>query len=100
MGRMPKPVFIGHRPSVEAFIPYPDAGADTIILEPAEVEVLRLVDLEGLSQEEAGVKMGISRGTVWRILNDARRKVVRAITEGRRIRILSSAQNGDEEVQR
>jgi len=97
---MPIPVFIGHRPTVEAFIPYPDAGADTIILEPAELETLRLVDLEGLSQEEAGVEMGISRGTVWRILNDARRKVVRAITEGRRIQILSSAQNGDEEVQR
>ncbi|MBA7608465.1 hypothetical protein ES703_15642 [subsurface metagenome] len=44
--------------------------------------------------------MGISRGTVWRILNDARRKVVRAITEGRRIKILSNAQNGDKEVQK
>jgi len=95
---MPTPVFIGHRPTVEAFIPYPDTGADTIILEPADIEVLRLVDLEGLSQEEAGVEMGISRGTVWRILNDARKKVVRAITEGRRIKILSSAQNGEKEV--
>lgn len=95
---MPIPVFIGYRPTVEAFIPYPDSGGDTIILEPADVEVLRLVDLEDLSQEEAGVEMGISRGTVWRILNDARKKVVRAITEGRRIKILSSAQNGEKEV--
>ena len=91
---MPTPVFIGHRPTVEAFIPYPDAGADTIILEPAEVEVLRLVDLEGLSQEEAGVEMGISRGTVWRILHNARIKVVHALIEGRRIQILSRVQNG------
>ena len=97
---MPTPVFIGHQPTVEAFIPYPDAGAGTIILEPAELETLRLVDLEGLSQEEAGVKLGISRGTVWRILNDARRKVVKALIEGRRIQILSRAQNGDEELQR
>jgi len=91
---MPMPVFIGHQPTVETFTPYPDAGGDTIILEPADVEVLRLVDLEGLSQEEAGVKMGISRGTVWRILHDARRKVIHALIEGRQIQILSRAQNG------
>ncbi len=97
---MPTPVFNGHRPTVEAFIPYPDAGADTIILEPAEVEVLRLVDLEGLTLEEAGVKMGVSRGTIWRLLQEARRKVVHALIEGRRIQIPSRVQNGDEEVQR
>ena len=95
---MPTPVFIGHRPPVEAFIPYPDSESDTIILEPADVEVLRLVDLEGLSQEDAGLKMGISRGTIWRILHDARRKVAHALTEGRRIQILSRVQNGDKET--
>ena len=95
---MPTPVFIGHRPPVEAFIPYPDSGSDTIILEPADIEVLRLVDLEGLSQEEAGVEMGISRGTVWRILHDARRKVARDLIEGRRMQILSRVQNGDKET--
>ncbi len=95
---MPTPVFIGHRPPVEAFIPYPDSESDTIILEPAELETLRLVDLEGLSQEEAGVKMGVSRGTVWRLLQEARRKVVHALIEGRRLKILSSAQNGEKEV--
>ena len=97
---MPIPVFIGHRPPVETFIPHPDAGAGTIILEPADVEVLRLVDLEDLSQEEAGVEMGVSRGTVWRILHDARRKVAHALTEGRRIQIIFRAQNGDKEVKR
>lgn len=95
-GRIPTPVFIGHRPTVEAFIPYPDAGRDMIILEPADVEVLRLVDLESLSQEEAGVKMGVSRGTIWRLLQEARRKVTQALTEGRRIQILSRAQEEDE----
>jgi len=93
---MPIPVFIGYRPTVEAFIPYPDSGGDTIILEPAELETLRLVDLEGLSQEEAGVKMGVSRGTIWRLLQEARRKVTQALTEGRRIQISSRAQEEDE----
>ncbi|NIV45194.1 DUF134 domain-containing protein [Candidatus Bathyarchaeota archaeon] len=53
----------------------------------AELEVLRLVDLEGLSQEEAGKKMGVSRGTVWRLAQSARKKTAQALTEGRPILI-------------
>jgi hypothetical protein len=45
--------------------------------------VLRLVDLEELSQEEAGQKLGVSRGTVWRLVQSARRKIAQALTEGR-----------------
>jgi predicted DNA-binding protein (UPF0251 family) len=44
-----------------------------------------LVDLEGLSQEEAGERMGVSRGTVWRLLQAARKKTAQALSEGRRI---------------
>ena len=47
-----------------------------------ELEVLRLCDLEGLMQEEAGEKMGVSRGTVQRLLASARRKTVKALVEG------------------
>jgi uncharacterized protein len=47
-----------------------------------EVEALRLCDVEGLSQEEAGEKMGVSRGTIQRIVKDARQKLVRALTDG------------------
>ena len=57
------------------------------MIEPAELEVLRLVDLEGLSQEEAGSRMGISRDTVWQLLQEARSKSAQALTEGRRIHI-------------
>lgn len=57
--------------------------ASSIAIEPAEVEALRLADLEGLSQEQAGTKMGVSRGTIWRLLQSARRKVAQALTEGR-----------------
>jgi len=45
--------------------------------------------VEGLSQEEAGERMGVSRGTVWRLLQEARRKTAQALTEGRRIQISS-----------
>jgi len=85
-GRPPKPVRIGVIPPVGGFYPInPRVQRDPIYLELAEFEVLRLVDQEGLSQEEAGERMGISRGTVWRLLQSARKKVATALAEGRPI---------------
>jgi len=81
-GRFPKPVIIPNPSKVEKLIPEPRTTASSIPIEPAEVEALRLVDLEGLSQEQAGIKMGVSRGTIWRLLQSARRKVAQALTEG------------------
>jgi uncharacterized protein len=52
-----------------------------------ELEALRLCDLEGRTQEEAGRSMGISRGTVQRIVSGARRKVAQALVEGAAILI-------------
>jgi predicted DNA-binding protein (UPF0251 family) len=46
-----------------------------------ELETMKLCDMEGLSQEEAGKRMGISRGTVQRILSSARKKAARALAE-------------------
>ena len=86
-GRIPSPVFIGHDPKARIFKPHPDSESEPVILEPDELEVLRLVDLEDLSQEEAGEKMGISRGTIWRLLKSARHKTTLALTDGRTIRI-------------
>jgi predicted DNA-binding protein (UPF0251 family) len=81
-GRYPKPVTIPTPSKVEKFIPEPKITASSITIEPAEIEALRLVDLEGLSQEQAGREMGVSRGTVWRLLQSARRKVAQALSEG------------------
>ena len=47
-----------------------------------ELEALRLCDFEGLFQEQAGEKMGISRGTIQRILTSARRKTAEALSTG------------------
>ena len=47
-----------------------------------ELEALRLCDLEGMDQAAAGERMGISRGTVQRLLKSGRAVVVRALTEG------------------
>ena len=82
-GRFPKPVTIPNPARVQKFIPQPTKANDSIKIEPAELEAMRLVDLEGLSQEQAGTKMGVSRGTIWRFVKNARRKVAQALTEGR-----------------
>jgi predicted DNA-binding protein (UPF0251 family) len=72
---------------VGEFIPVPSSGAAPIELNSAELEALRLVDLQDASQEEAGRRMGVSRGTVWRLLHSARRKVAQALTEARPLTI-------------
>lgn len=48
-----------------------------------ELEALRLCDLEGLEQEEASRCMGISRGTLQRILYSARKKTAEALCRGK-----------------
>ena len=53
-----------------------------IHLREDELEVLRLCDLQGLFQEQAGERMGVSRGTVQRLLATAHKKVAQALTEG------------------
>lgn len=87
-GRFPKPINIEKVPTVDKFTPTPQGNPEPIYIEPAELEALRLVDLEGLSQEEAGERMGVSRGTVWRLIQSARKKTSQALTEGRPIRIV------------
>jgi len=87
---MPTPVFIDHQLTAESFEAQPSSEKSPVVLEHAELEALRLVDLEGLSQEEAGVRMGVSRGTIWRLLQEARRKTARALVEGRSLRISTS----------
>jgi len=52
---------------------------EIIRLAQDELEALHLCDGEGMTQEEAGVCMGVSRGTVQRLLAAARRKVAQAI---------------------
>ena len=60
-------------------IPLDQIGKISLYLD--ELEVLKLCDRDGLTQEEAGRKMGISRGTVQRILASARNKVATALSE-------------------
>jgi predicted DNA-binding protein (UPF0251 family) len=89
-GRYPKPVILAAIPPITKFIPNPPRNLEPIFVEFAEVEAFRLVDTEGLSQEEAGRRMSISRGTIWRLVQSARRKTSQALSEGRPIYIVTS----------
>ena len=53
-----------------------------IALSRDELEALKLCDLDDLTQEQAGMKMGVSRGTIQRILSAGRKKVAQALTRG------------------
>ena len=60
-------------------IPMPDL--EVLFLGEDELEALRLCDLEGLHQALAGDSMGVSRGTVQRLLKNGRATLVRAVAE-------------------
>jgi len=59
-----------------------EGDGEGITLQPEEIELIRLIDLEGLEQEEAAEKLGVSRKTAWRDLHDARRKIGDALVIG------------------
>lgn len=89
MVRPKKDRIVRHNPDVVYFKPrgIPLMRLEEITLTVDECEAIRLADLESLSQEEAGKKMGISRATFGRIIQQARKNVADAIINGKAIRI-------------
>lgn len=74
-------------PRVKGFIPvgYYKDQSEPVQLNIEEYEVIRLLDYEGLSQLEAAEIMQISRPTLTRIYERARKKVATALTEAHQI---------------
>lgn len=95
---MPRPRkrrFLARQPAPAIYKPAGVALADLnqVLLLPEELEALRLADLQELSQEEAAVRMQVSRSTFQRILARARRQVALALVERYALRIEQPAQN-------
>jgi predicted DNA-binding protein (UPF0251 family) len=65
----------------------PAAGLDQAGLTLDGLEALRLADLEGLYQEEAARRMGVSRATFARVLVGARRQVADALVNGKALSV-------------
>ena len=60
---------------------------EEVCLAMDEFEAVRLADLEGLYQEAAAQRMGVSRQTFGRIIESARRTIADAIINGKSLRI-------------
>lgn len=84
-------------------------GAVTLTVD--EYEAIRLADYEGLEQQPASERMGISRSTFSRLVDAARRKLAESVVEGKELRIEGGAVDlehtlrrcrdcGDEQLQR
>lgn len=65
----------------------PARNLESLTLLMEEYEAIKLLDYEGLTQEQAAVKMNVSRPTLTRIYEQARRTVAAAFVEGKMILI-------------
>lgn len=93
---MPRPFRcrrIDGEPASEFFKPVgiPLAVLEVVTLAVDEFEAVRLADLEGLYQEDAAQRMGISRQTFGRIVESAHRKIAEALVAGKAIKIKGGA---------
>lgn len=76
-------------PDFYSFVPEEaDVGnIETVMMSLDEYETVRLLDYEGLNQEECALRMGVARTTVTAMYESARKKLVSALAEGKRLRI-------------
>ncbi len=88
-GRPRCPRRVQSEPAVSYFKPQgvPLKELEVIRLSLEELEAVRLSDLEGMNQEDAAQRIGISRRALWEDLQNARRKIVDALVSGKAIEI-------------
>lgn len=89
---MPRPQkhrWVAGRPCATHFKPQgiPWCELEEVVLTIEEFEAVRLKDAEGLEQEECARQMQISRPTFVRLIQNARKKVALALTQGKGLRI-------------
>jgi predicted DNA-binding protein (UPF0251 family) len=74
---------IASPPLMVGFKPFgiPRKELESVILSYDEYEVVRLLDYEGLMQEQAAERMNVSRPTLTRIYENARKTIARAFVE-------------------
>lgn len=89
MPRPKKPRWVDLEPGAVYYKPrgVPVAALQEVEITLDELEAMQLCDVEGLHQEEAALRMGVSRPTLGRIVAEGRRKLVGAIVAGRAIRV-------------
>jgi uncharacterized protein len=80
---------VGAIPESNYFKPrgIPLSMLEEVVLTVDECEAIRLADLDGLYQEQAAEKMGVSRPTFGRIIESAHKKVAEALVRGKALKI-------------
>jgi len=93
VARPPVPRRVGCRLAARGFKPIgrPACALKTVTLSWDGLEALRLADLEGLYQDAAAERMGVSRATFGRIVSRARAVVAEALVEGKALLLAEEA---------
>lgn len=87
MSRPTKCRRVCHFPKILEFSPTGETVGEPVILTMDEFEVIRLIDKEGLWQEECGAQLGVGRTTAQKIYDRARKKLAEALVLGLPIKI-------------
>lgn len=85
MGRPRKWRNVCDLPQRDRFGPlgFPVDHEDSIIMTVDEYEAIRLIDLEGFSQEECSEQMKVARTTVQGMYAEARKKLAQSLVDGK-----------------
>ena len=87
---MPRPTKcrrVCYFPEVLEFSPTGAVSGEPIVLTIDELETIRLIDKENLSQEECGAQLGVGRTTAQKIYETARKKIADALVLGFALKI-------------
>jgi len=76
------PIMLGYKP-----FGIPKSALESVTLLYDEYESIRLLDYQGMNQEEAAVLMNVSRPTLTRIYEKARKAIAEAFVMGKMILI-------------
>ncbi|MGI6257513.1 MAG: DUF134 domain-containing protein [Anaerovoracaceae bacterium] len=89
MARPRKRRHVRGQPHTNRFGPLGSRAAlnGSIDMELDEYETIRLIDLEGLTQEECALQMKVARTTVQGIYGEARKKIAESLVNGKMLQI-------------